>query len=113
MENVDIIEFKNILKTKNNEPILAVFKAMWCPYCLKNVPRIKEYLKDKNINNLYFVDIGDMESDVWEETGNTEWALQVVPTTRIYFNNSIIYDHPNVIDNKELYKVISLYKEKL
>lgn len=104
--NTNINEFRKIL-SNNNEKILAIFHAQWCPYCLKNLPLIKSVLEKHNFTNFYLVDIGDEYSDVWKETGNVEWALELVPTIRIYEKQNVIFEHQNVIDEKKLIEIIN------
>lgn len=105
--DIKIEQFKNILNNNKDKKILAIFHAEWCPYCLKNVPEIKEFLKHHKVDNYYFVDIGDEYNDVWKETGNTEWALELVPTTRIYLNNKVVFEHTNVVNEQTFLKIIN------
>lgn len=108
-KSLNLIDLKNKLEnSKNNN--LVIFYADWCPYCIKNIPFIKKVLEKNNFNGALFVDISDDDLDVWAETGNIEWAIELVPTVRVYNNKKIIFDHKNVIDENKLLEAINLCK---
>lgn len=109
MKFIDIKTFLEI-RNKVDKPIVAIFYAKWCHYCEENIPFIKNYVEYKQINDAYFVDIGEYEADVWEETGNTLWALRLVPTTRIYLKNEVVFEHINVIDKDKLDKMYEIFQ---
>lgn len=89
---------------------LVIFYADWCPYCVKNIPQAKMVLDKYNFNEAIFVNISDNSLNVWEEDGNTEWAIKVVPTYRVYKNKTIVSEHTNVIDEPKLLEMINLCK---
>lgn len=115
MKYVNIDEFKKIKEEIKDQKILAIFHAEWCSYCKIFLPIILKKIKEKNLENneyIYFVDIGDYYSDVWKETGNTTWFLEVVPTTRIYYNNHLIKDLNNVLDDKTIVELLNFFTSK-
>lgn len=112
-----MINNKNItlsnLRTKlenSNKNQMVIFYADWCPYCQSNVPFIKSTLEKNNFDEALFVNISDEKLDVWAEDGNTEWAIELVPTVRVYNNKKFIFDHKNVIDENKLNEAIKLCK---
>lgn len=111
MNQIKINELRKILLTKKDENIFVVFSASWCPYCKKNLPFIIGEVSKKNIKNFFVVDVSDENDDVWKETGNTEWALELVPTCRIYKNNMVIFNHKNIIDETKLNLAFNIYFE--
>jgi thioredoxin len=64
---------------KNKTPVLAVFYAEWCPFCISFLPEF-EQLKSENFE-VAEVDISDEENPLWEE-----YRIDVVPTL-IAFEN--------------------------
>lgn len=112
MQNILINELKDVLENYINEPCIVVFYAKWCSYCKINLPFIKKNVLDNNIKNVYFVDIGgdDVKHfDLFDK--DLVWNLEVVPTTRIYMNNKIIFDNPNVLDQEKINKLVKVYLE--
>ena len=58
---------------KSASPVLAVFYAEWCPFCISFLPEF-EALKSENFQ-VAEVDISDEENPFWEE-----YRIDVVPT---------------------------------
>lgn len=109
IKHLELKELKNFLKESKNN-FLVVFYADWCPYCTENIPQIIQTVNNEKIKNFLLINITDDSLDVWKEDGNTEWAIQLVPTTRVYKKNEIIYEHKNVITQKELVNVIKKFE---
>jgi|SRR5712692_1869948 len=64
-------EFSPILKSTS--PVLAVFYAEWCPFCVSFLPEF-EQLNSQNFQ-IAEVDISDENNPLWEE-----YRIDVVPT---------------------------------
>ncbi len=60
-------------------PVLAVFYAEWCPFCVSFLPEF-EHLKSENFQ-IAEVDISDEDNPLWEE-----YRIDIVPTL-IAFEN--------------------------
>jgi thiol-disulfide isomerase/thioredoxin len=58
---------------KNPSPVLAVFYADWCPFCLSFLPEF-EGLASEQFQTAK-VDLSDWENPLWEE-----YKIDVVPT---------------------------------
>ncbi|BAC44119.1 thioredoxin [Malacoplasma penetrans] len=112
IKNINFIELDELNSKLSNsvKNQLVIFYADWCPYCVDNIPKTKEILDKQKFKDAIFVNISDESLDVWEEDGNTEWAVEVVPTYRVYKNKKLVSDHANVIDEKELSKLIKSCK---
>ncbi|MDE6894137.1 MAG: thioredoxin [Malacoplasma sp.] len=111
-EKIKYIELNELKKqlNKSKENFLVIFYADWCPYCINNVPIILKTINTLKLKNFLFVNISDDTLDVWKEDGNTEWAIELVPTIRIYQKTKKIYEHKNVIGQQELINVIKEFK---
>lgn len=107
-KTVSIGEFKKILE-KSTAPVLGVFFGTWCPYCRVNIPEIITHFNtiEKNYN-AYLIHVEENEN-VWSEDNNTEWALNVVPTFRIYDKNKVVWQHEKEIKPKKLENIIKTY----
>ncbi|MDE5545278.1 MAG: thioredoxin [Malacoplasma sp.] len=112
IEKIKYTELKDLKNQLNKfeKNFLVIFYADWCPYCINNVPEIFKTIKKLQIKNFLFVNISDDSLNVWKEDGNTEWAIELVPTIRIYEKNKIIYEHKNIISQKELIEIIKKFK---
>lgn len=64
---------------KSTSPVLAVFYAEWCPFCISFLPEF-EHLKSENFQ-IAEVDISSLDNPLWEE-----YRIDVVPTL-IAFQN--------------------------
>ena len=98
---------KQFLTLNQNKKYITIFYATWCPFCINNVPLIAKTIVQNKIENAIFVDISDPKLDVWKEDNNIDWAIEIVPTIRVYFQNQVIYEHTNVIGEAELNKIIN------
>ena len=58
---------------KSPSPVLAVFYAEWCPFCISFLPEF-EYVKPENFE-LAEVDISNEDNPLWEE-----YRIDIVPT---------------------------------
>ena len=103
---INLLENK-LIKSETNT--LVIFYADWCPFCISNLPIIKETILEQKIKNYFFINISDESLDVWLEDGNTKWAVKLVPTIRVYKKMKIVFNHENVIEKNELVKVIKKY----
>lgn len=108
VNGIKLDELENILN--HNEKTFVIFYADWCPYCVDNIPFVYEYLQKNDVQNCVFVNISDNNIDVWKETGNKKWAIEIVPTYRVYQKNHVLFEHTNVIDKKQLDFILSLLK---
>lgn len=110
LKNTNINEFEKIYQ-KENKKILAIFFGTWCEYCQANIPEIISHFnttKSLNSNDIYMINIKE-DDDVWAEDNNKKWALNFVPTFRIYEKTKVIWEHEKPIKPKKLENVIKKY----
>ena len=50
------------LSENKGKPVLLIFGATWCPYCLEEIPRLKEIYADYGKRGLIMVNIDIQES---------------------------------------------------
>ncbi len=58
---------------KSTHPVLAVFYAEWCPFCVSFLPEFRQIKSEKFVTAE--VDLSDWDNPLWEE-----YKIDVVPT---------------------------------
>ncbi|WP_027119962.1 thioredoxin family protein [[Mycoplasma] testudinis] len=105
LKKIEITDFEKKLQTAT-KPILGIFFATWCPYCQENVPEVQAYLESSKLKgDAYLIQV-ENEMDVWAQDGEKKWALEVVPTYRIYDKNKLVWDQSGPVKPEKLVKAL-------
>jgi peroxiredoxin len=104
----DLQGIKFTLSENKGKPVLLVFGATWCPYCISDIPRLKEIYADYGKRGLIMVNIDIQESldkvsrfakkyqlpyrVLLDETAEVaeKYGVQGVPTTVLLDKNGMI-----------------------
>lgn len=64
---------------KENEKVLALFYASWCPYCKAFVPVFDKKINDFTAGTVIYVLLDDFDNPLWDD-----YDVEAVPTV-IFF----------------------------
>ena len=104
MKQITIKELKEIISKEDK--IMVQFKTPWCGVCKMNQPIVDKLIEeDKFKTKWYFVD-ADAE-EAWEEDGNAEFALKLVPTFMYFKKGKKEWEANNFQSQEVLEKVMA------
>ncbi len=101
-------EIKDIIE--KNDKVIVLFSVSWCGECIMTKPIYEKVAQMEEFSDFSFYTVNVDDEELWEDDGDTVFAIKEVPSLIIYKDHKEVSRTTNFIAEEKMKQIISEQK---